>query len=102
MFRLHQTADYGNCWSLDNEKFKTLNPGPDGGTPINAFNSCTNHISHYIRTYMYIFPKYFELFTPLVLLKHLDAKHDNLNSASHYGTTNKTFGTQFMLRLKIN
>ncbi|WAR23027.1 hypothetical protein MAR_036696 [Mya arenaria] len=30
LFRLHQTTEYGNCWSLDNDKFKAMSPGPDG------------------------------------------------------------------------
>ena len=31
MFKLHQTEDYGNCWSIQSDMFNVRNSGPDGG-----------------------------------------------------------------------
>ncbi|XP_052255006.1 amiloride-sensitive sodium channel subunit beta-like [Dreissena polymorpha] len=34
MFRLHGTPEYGNCWTLDNDKFTVMTPGPEGGLKL--------------------------------------------------------------------
>ncbi|XP_060578294.1 amiloride-sensitive sodium channel subunit beta-like isoform X2 [Ruditapes philippinarum] len=34
MFRLHQTAEYGNCWSIRSDKFNVKNSGPSGGLSL--------------------------------------------------------------------
>ncbi|KAL4235666.1 hypothetical protein ACF0H5_004061 [Mactra antiquata] len=34
MFKLHQTSEYGNCWSLSSEKFKVLSAGPLTGLTL--------------------------------------------------------------------
>lgn len=31
MFNLHQTEEYGNCWSIQSNKFRVRKSGPEGG-----------------------------------------------------------------------
>ncbi|KAH3699077.1 hypothetical protein DPMN_074031 [Dreissena polymorpha] len=37
MFRHHDTVEYGNCWTLDNDKFTVMTPGPEGGLKLVLF-----------------------------------------------------------------
>ncbi|XP_052254566.1 degenerin mec-10-like [Dreissena polymorpha] len=34
MFRHHGTVESGNCWTLDNDKFTVMAPGPEGGLKL--------------------------------------------------------------------
>ncbi|XP_052775053.1 amiloride-sensitive sodium channel subunit beta-2-like [Mya arenaria] len=45
LFRLHQTTEYGNCWSLDNDKFKAMSPGPDGGLSLLWYLESSEYLS---------------------------------------------------------
>ncbi|XP_060578291.1 amiloride-sensitive sodium channel subunit alpha-like [Ruditapes philippinarum] len=37
MFTLHQTTEYGNCWSISSDKFKVKHPGPSGGLTMKFY-----------------------------------------------------------------
>ncbi|XP_045160274.1 amiloride-sensitive sodium channel subunit beta-like isoform X2 [Mercenaria mercenaria] len=44
MFHLHQTSDYGNCWSLRSEKFNVKTSGPSGGLSLVLFLEVTEYL----------------------------------------------------------
>ncbi|KAL4236499.1 hypothetical protein ACF0H5_004885 [Mactra antiquata] len=37
MFKLHQTSEYGNCWTIAERGFKVRSPGPKGGLSVILF-----------------------------------------------------------------
>lgn len=110
-FKLHQTSEYGNCWTLSNPKFRVKKAGPTTGLSLTLFLETDEYLKGITTGYgarisiqkpnTYPFPADRGLFIPASMETDIGLKLVNITRlGGNYGTCEK--GDDFMRLYNIS